>query len=40
MKFILQLAKQIKEKKVNNYTGKDPVVTVNPELKTESVVLD
>ena len=32
--------KQIKEKKVNNYTGKDPVVTVNPELKTESVVLD
>ncbi len=32
--------KQIKEKKVNNYTGKDPVVTVNPELKTESVLLD
>jgi hypothetical protein len=32
--------KQIKEKKVNNYTGKDPVVTINPEVKTESVLLD
>jgi len=32
--------KQIKEKKVNNYTGKDPVVSINPELKTESVILD
>jgi hypothetical protein len=32
--------KQIKEKKVNNYTGKDPVVSINPELKTESVLLD
>ncbi len=30
----------IKEKKVNNYAGKEPVVTVNPELKTESVLLD
>lgn len=27
--------KQVKEKKVNNYAGKNPVVTVNPETKTE-----
>jgi hypothetical protein len=32
--------KQVKEKKVNNYSGKDPVVSVNPEMKTESVLLD
>ena len=27
--------KQVKEKKVNNYAGKNPVVTVNPETNTE-----
>jgi hypothetical protein len=27
--------KQVKEKKVNNYAGKTPVVTVNPDTKTE-----
>lgn len=32
--------KQVKEKKVNNYVGKEPVVTVNPEIKTESVLID
>jgi hypothetical protein len=30
----------IKEKKVDNYAGKEPVVTINPEVKTESVLLD
>lgn len=30
----------VKEKKVNNYVGKEPVVSINPELKTESVLLD
>jgi hypothetical protein len=32
--------KQVKEKKVNNYSGKDPIVTVNPDIKTESVLID
>jgi len=32
--------KQIKEKNVNNYNGKNPVVTINPEVKTESFLLD
>lgn len=32
--------KQVKEKKVNNYVGKEPVVTVNPDIKTESVLID
>lgn len=32
--------KQVKEKNINNYTGKNPVVTVNPEIKTESVLID
>jgi hypothetical protein len=32
--------KQIKEKKVNNYSGKEPVVSINPEMKTESVLID
>lgn len=32
--------KQVKEKKVNNYSGKDPVVSVNPEMKTESFLID
>jgi hypothetical protein len=31
---------QVKEKKVNNYSGKDPVVSINPEMKTESVLID
>lgn len=31
---------QVKEKKVNNYSGKNPVVEVNPEIKTESVLID
>ena len=32
--------KIVKEKKVDNYKGKNPVVVVNPEMKTESVLLD
>lgn len=32
--------KIVKEKKVNNYAGKNPVVTINPEMKTESVLID
>ncbi len=32
--------KQVKEKKVNNYSGKEPVITVNPEFNTESVIID
>jgi hypothetical protein len=30
----------VKEKNVNNYAGKEPVVTVNPEMKTESILID
>jgi hypothetical protein len=32
--------KQVKEKTVNNYATKNPVVTVNPDIKTESVLID
>ena len=32
--------KIVKEKKVDNYAGKTPVVTINPEMKTESVLID
>lgn len=32
--------KQVKEKTVNNYARKNPVVTVNPDIKTESVLID
>jgi hypothetical protein len=32
--------KIVKEKKVDNYSGKTPVVTINPEMKTESVLID
>lgn len=32
--------KQVKEKNINNHTGKNPVVTVNPDIKTESVLID
>ena len=32
--------KIVKEKNVNNYAGKNPVVTINPEMKTESVLID
>jgi hypothetical protein len=32
--------KQVKEKNVNNYVGKNPVVEINPEIKTESILID
>jgi hypothetical protein len=32
--------KIVKEKKVDNYAGKKPVVEINPEMKTESVLID
>lgn len=31
---------QVKEKKVNNYVGKNPAVEINPEVKIESVLID